>query len=138
MSFVTGIGDEVITVTLTFLIMLVVSLVWRSTRVRDRNPILTATFTIWPRQTTQTVETSQTATVVNGGGQSADSGQETGKHYLFTFDDAFVIVTSDVVNLKNVIMQDTSLSISSHSADNKFNSCRKIELTFFVLIIVKW
>ena len=35
-------------------------------------------------------------------------------------------------------MQDTSLSISSHSADNKFNSCRKIKLTFFVLIIVKW
>jgi hypothetical protein len=34
-------------------------------------------------------------------------------------------------------MQDTSLSISSHSADNKFISCRKIKFKFFVLI-VKW
>ncbi len=34
-------------------------------------------------------------------------------------------------------MLDTSLPISSHSADYKFNSCQKIKLTFFVLI-VKW
>ena len=48
MSLVTGIGDEVITVTIAFIIMLVVTLVWLSTRVRERSPInvIQATVTV--------------------------------------------------------------------------------------------
>jgi len=70
MTLVTGIGDEVVTVTVTFLVLLVVSIVWRSTRVRDRPQIVAATFTIH-RDSTQTgdaTSASQSETPVDQGG----------------------------------------------------------------------
>jgi hypothetical protein len=39
MSLVAGVGDEVVAVTVTFLVVTVVTLVWKSTRVRDRPPM---------------------------------------------------------------------------------------------------
>lgn len=46
MSLVTGFGNEVVTVTVAFVVTTVVSLVWRSTRVRERPNFVTATIDV--------------------------------------------------------------------------------------------
>ena len=43
MSLVTGFGNEVITVTVAFVVTTVISIVWRSTRVRERPQFVAAT-----------------------------------------------------------------------------------------------
>lgn len=72
MTLVAGIGDEVVTVAITLLVLLVVSLVWSSTRVRDRPQIIAATFTVH-RDSSSHTSSQPNSSVNEGGGDQADA-----------------------------------------------------------------
>lgn len=71
MSLVTGIGDEVITVMVTFSVMLIVTLVWRSTMVRDRPTI--SIVTLQPSDLNEAIQApTPDASADSGGGGGLD------------------------------------------------------------------